>query len=159
MVFFTAAIGKFVVTAGPQVFVFNGLCVGCVGVFRQFFNNFGRYACYKGVRRNDGVFGYNRAGCHNGAFADNSAVQNGGVHADEAVVFNGAGMQKRAVPNSYIIANNAGMAIGNMQHAVILNIRISADFNTVYIAAHGYVVPYAAVFFHFRLADDYSGQF
>ena len=81
--------------------------------------------------------------------------QNGGVHADEAVVFNSAGMQKRAVPNGYIIANNAGMAIGNMQHTVVLNIGISADFNTVYIAAHGYVVPYAAVFFHFRLADDY----
>lgn len=95
MVFFAAAIGKFVVTAGPQVFVFNGLCMGCVGVFRQFFNNFGRYACYQGVRRNDGVFGYNRAGCHNGAFADNSAVQYGGVHADKHMVFNRAGVQKR----------------------------------------------------------------
>ena len=141
MVFFAAAIGKFVVTAGPQVFVFNGLCMGCVGVFRQFFNNFGRYACYQGVRRNNGVFGYNRAGCHNGAFADNSAVQYGGVHADKHMVFNRAGMQKSAVAYGYIVAQNAVMAGGNVQHAVFLNIGISATFDFLNLAADGYVLP------------------
>ena len=86
MVFFAAAIGKLVITASPEVFVFNCLRMGSIGVFRQLFDNFGRYAGNKAVRRHNGVFGYNRAGCNDGAFADNSAVQNGGVHADKAVV-------------------------------------------------------------------------
>ena len=73
------------------------------------------------------------------------------------MVFNRAGMQKRTVAYGYIVAQNAGMAVGNVQHAVILNIGISANFNFINIAADGYVIPYAAVFFQFCFADNYCG--
>jgi hypothetical protein len=41
-----------------------------------------------------------------------------------------------------------------MQAAVILNIAVLANFNTIYVAAHGHIKPAAAVFLHRYFANN-----
>ena len=62
-------------------------------------------------------------------------------------------MQQSAVTNGYIIAYDAGIIIGNVQHAVVLNIAIAANFDAVYVATNGYARPYAGIFLNFNLTN------
>ena len=122
--------------------------------FVQSFDNLGRNACNQGVRRNDGAFGYNSTGSNNGAVADYSAVKHGGMHTDEAVVLNSAGMQQSAVAYGYIIAYDAGVFVGNVQYAVVLDVAVAANLDTVNVTADSNAGPNAGVLFKLNLANQ-----
>ena len=52
------------------------------------------------------------------------------------------------------ITNNAGIIIGNMQAAVILDIAVASYFYTINIAANSNIEPCTAVFFHFYFTNQ-----
>lgn len=152
---FTVIVRQQAVAFGPQSFVFQSLSVDCsYTFFVQCFDNLGRNAGNKGVRRYDGAFGYNGAGSNDGAVADYSTVKYGGVHTDEAVVLNSAGMQQSAVAYGYIIAYDAGVFIGNVQYAVVLNVAVAANLDAVNVAADSNAGPNAGVLFKLNLANQ-----
>ena len=86
--------------------------------------------------------------------ADYSAVKHGGMHTDEAVVLNSAGMQQSAVAYGYIIAYDAGVFVGNVQYAVVLDVAVAANLDTVNVAADSNAGPNAGVLFKLNLADQ-----
>ena len=122
--------------------------------FVQSFDNLGRNACNQGIRRNNGAFGYNGAGSNNGAVTDYSTVKHGGMHTDEAVVLNSAGMQQSAVAYGYIIANDAGVFVGNVQYAVVLDVAVTANLDAVNVTADSNAGPNAGVLFKLNLANQ-----
>lgn len=155
VVAFAVIVGQQAVTFGPESFVFQCLSVDSSNAFFvQSFDNLGRNAGNQGVRRYDGAFGYNSTGSNDRAVADYSAVKYGGMHADEAVVFNGAGMQQSAVAYSYIITDDAGVVISNVQHAVVLNVAVAANLDAVNVAAYSNAGPNAGVLFKLNLANQ-----
>ena len=142
MVAFAVIVGQQAVAFGPQSFVFQCLSVDSSNAFFvQGFDNLGRNAGNQGIRRYDGAFGYNGTGSNDRAVADYSAVKYGGMHTDEAVVFNSAGMQQSTVAYGYIIAYNAGVFIGNVQYAVVLDIAVAANLDAVNVAADSNAGP------------------
>ena len=154
---FAATIGEQAITSGPQVFVFNCLCVDVVQVaFVQSFDNFCGDASYQGERRNDGAFGYYCACSNNGATTYYCAVQNSCVHTDKAVVFYGASMKQCAVTNGYKVTNYASVFICYVKNCVVLDISVTTNFDTVNVTTNSYVRPNTAVLFHFYHAD-YGG--
>ena len=155
MVAFAVIVRQQAVAFGPQSFVFQSLSVdSSYTFFVQGFDNLGRNAGNQGIRRYDGAFGYNSAGSNDRAVADYSAVKYGRMHADEAVVFNGAGMQQSAVAYSYIITDDAGVVISNVQHAVVLDIAVAANLDAVNVAADSNAGPNAGVLFKLNLANQ-----
>ena len=155
---FATTIREQTITSGPQVFVFNCLCVDVVQVaFVQSFDNFCRDACYQGERRDDGAFGYYCTSCNDGTATYNCTVQNGCVHADKAVVFYGASMKQCAVTYGYEIANDASVFICYVQNAVVLDIGVTTNFDTVNVTANSYVRPNTAVLFHVYHTDNGGG--
>ena len=130
MVAFAVIVGQQAVAFGPQSFVFQCLSVDSSNAFFvQSFDNLGRNAGNQRIRRYDGAFGYNSTGSNDGAVADYSTVKYGGVHTDEAMVLNSAGMQQSTVAYGYIIAYDAGVFIGNVQYAVVLNVAVAANLD------------------------------
>ena len=152
---FAVIVRQQAVAFGPQGFIFQRLGVDSGDTFFvQGFDNLGRNAGNQGIRRYDGAFGYNSTGSNNGAVADYSAVKHDGMHTDEAVVLNSAGMQQSAVAYGYIIAYDAGVFIGNVQHAVVLDIAVAANLDAVNVAADSNAGPNAGVLFKFNLANQ-----
>ena len=152
---FTIIVRQQAVAFGPQGFVFQCLSVDSSDTFFvQGFDNLGRNAGNQGIRRYDGAFGYNSTGSNDRAVTDYSAVKYGGMHADEAVVLNGAGMQQSAVAYSYIITDDAGVVISNVQHAVVLNIAVAANLDAVNVAADSNAGPNAGVLLKLNLANQ-----
>lgn len=155
MVAFAVIIRQQAVAFGPQCFVFQCLSMDSSNAFFvQSFDNLGRNACNQGIRRNNGAFGYNGAGSNNGAVTDYSTVKHGGMHTDEAVVLNSAGMQQSAVAYGYIIANDAGVFVGNVQYAVVLDVAVTANLDAVNVAADSNTGPNAGVLFKLNLANQ-----
>lgn len=152
---FAVIVGQQAVAFGPQSFVFQGLSVDSSNsFFVQGFDNLGRNAGNQGIRRYDGALGYNGTGSNDRAVTDYSTVKYGRMHADEAVVFNGAGMQQSAVAYSYIITDDAGVVISNVQHAVVLDIAVAANLDAVNVAADSNAGPNAGVLFKLNLANQ-----
>lgn len=152
---FAVIVGQQAVAFGPQSFVFQGLSVDSSNAFFvQGFDNLGRNAGNQGIRRYDGALGYNGTGSNDRAVTDYSTVKYGRMHADEAVVFNGAGMQQSAVAYSYIITDDAGVVISNVQHAVVLDIAVAANLDAVNVAADSNAGPNAGVLFKLNLANQ-----
>ena len=83
-----------------------------------------------------------------------STVKHGGMHTDEAVVLNSAGMQQSAVAYGYIIANDAGVFVGNVQYAVVLDVAVTANLDAVNVAADSNTGPNAGVLFKLNLANQ-----
>ena len=132
VVAFAVIVRQQAVAFGPESFVFQCLSMDSSDAFFvQSFDNLGRNACNQGIRRNNGAFGYNSTGSNDGAMADYSAVKHGGMHTDEAVVLNSAGMQQSTVAYGYIIAYDAGVFVGNVQYAVVLDVAVAANLDTV----------------------------
>lgn len=52
------------------------------------------------------------------------------------------------------VTNDAGIIISYMQAAVVLNITVTANFDTIDVAADGNIEPGTAVFFHFYFTDN-----
>lgn len=92
-----------------------------------------------------------------GLFADDSSVQNDGAHADKNLVTDFAGMDDRAVAHGDPITHNAWEIIRDVQHSVVLNIRVMADGDAVDVAAQDASVPNARVRAESHIADDGSG--
>ena len=154
---FTIIVRQQAVAFGPQGFVFQRLSVDSGDTFFvQGFDNLGRNAGNQGIRRYDGAFGYNSTGSNDRAVTDYSAVKYGRMHADEAVVLNSAGMQQSAVAYSYIITDDAGVVISNVQHAVVLNIAVAANLDAVNVAADSNAGPDAGVLLKLNLANQGS---
>ena len=154
---FAVIVRQQAVAFGPQGFIFQRLGVDSGDTFFvQGFDNLGRNAGNQGIRRYDGAFGYNSTGSNDRAVADYSAVKYGRMHADEAVVLNGAGMEQSAVAYSYIITDDAGVVISNVQHAVVLDIAVAANLDAVNVAADSNAGPDAGVLLKLNLANQGS---
>src|SRR5574344_1877003 len=157
MIRFTAAIRKQVISLGPQVLILDSLSMNILNIaLVQGLNNLGRDTCYQRERWYLGTLGNYGAGGNNAAMADNSAIQNCRTHANQAMIFHGAGMQSGRMTYRYIIAHDASKLVCHVQAAVVLNIAVLANFDTVYIAAHSNIEPAAAVFLHRHFADNGS---
>ncbi len=89
--------------------------------------------------------GDQRAGANDGMRVDDGTVHDGGTHADQAVVHQPAGMQGDAMANGDLVAylqimaaGAVGAVMGDMQHAMILDVGVAADPDFVHIPAdHG----------------------
>ena len=61
--------------------------------------------------------------------------------ADQNLVANGAGMHDGRMPDRDIVSDEAGEIVGQVQHGVVLNVRVVPDHDAVDVAAHHGVVP------------------
>src|SRR5262249_51209694 len=81
--------------------------------------------------------------------------QNDRAHADQAAVFDHAAVQGHRVPDGHVFTKeNTVLVFHSMQHAAILNVRVGADADGVYVAAHHSVHPDARVLTQHDIADD-----
>lgn len=99
----------------------------------------------EGIRRDDLIFQNKRTGSDDGTAADLGTCQNSRMHADEDMILNGTGMDAGAVPDSDIIANDAGIVIRHMQTDQILYIRTFTDGDVVHIASGHDARPYTRI--------------
>ncbi len=63
-------------------------------------------------------------------------------------------MQQSAVAYGYIIANDAGVFVGNVQYAVVLDVAVTANLDAVNVTADSNAGPNAGVLFKLNLANQ-----
>ena len=90
-------------------------------------------------------------------FADDRAVQNHRAHADERFVADGAGVDDRAVADGDPVADEARKIVREMQHGVVLDVRVVADDDAVDVAAQHRAIPHARMRAERHVADDGGG--
>lgn len=74
-------------------------------------------------------------------FPDHGAVQNGCAHAHQNFIGDGAGMQDRSVPDGHEVAYQTWNLIGNVQHRVVLDVRVMPDDDAVDVTAENSIIP------------------
>jgi len=89
--------------------------------------------------------------------ADDRAVQNHRAHADERFVADGAGVDDRAVADGDPVADEARRIVREVQHGVVLDVRVVADDDAVDVAAQHRAIPNAGKISNRHVADDGHG--
>ena len=89
--------------------------------------------------------------------ADDRAVQNHRAHADERLVADGAGVDDRAVTDGDPVADEARKIVREMQHGVVLDVRVVADDDAVDVAAQYRAIPHARMRAERHVTDDGGG--
>lgn len=127
-------------------------------VFSDLSHYFSGHAHSKTVRWNL------RTGCDDGSCgdyrtrSDNRPVQNDRTHRDEAIGFHPAPMKNGSVTDCHPLANVNRVLIGDMNQAPVLDIRITADVDTIDVTTQNAVKPDARAFGNVRATDDNSGR-
>ena len=91
-------------------------------------------------------------------FADDSSVQNHRAHADKTFITDFACVDDRAVANGDPVAKETRKIVREVQHGIVLDIRVVADDDAVDVAAKHRAIPHAGMRAECDIADD-SGSF
>jgi len=105
------------------------------------------------ARWNFRALGHQRPGAHDGLIADDGPVQDDRAHADEHFVAHGAGVNHRGVAHGNVVANDAGIVVGQMDHGVVLDVGMVAHHDAVDVAAQDGVVPHAGEILERHVAE------
>lgn len=85
--------------------------------------------------------------------ADLGAVEDGGAHADEAFVPDGAGVDDGGMADGDVAANDRAEVVGQVNHGVVLDVRVIADDDAVDVTPQHGSVPDARVIAEGDVAD------
>ena len=78
---------------------------------------------------------------HEALIADHGTIQNRCAHSNQNLVADRAGMENRSMTRGYVAAQDARKLVHNMQNTVVLNVRMVADHNSVYITPRHGIIP------------------
>lgn len=122
----------------------------------EFANDFCRGAEDEGAGRNFGADCNQRVGPDEALVANSCAVQDRCTHANEDFVADSAGMNYGRVADGYVIADDAGIIVGEVEHGVVLDVGVVADDDAVDVTAGNGVVPDAGVVAEGDVTEDNS---
>jgi hypothetical protein len=126
--------------------------------FRQFADDFCRRAEHERAGRNFRSLRHERLRADDGLLPDDRAVQNHRAHADERFVADDARVDDRAVADGDPVADEARKLVREMQHGVVLDVRVMADDDAVDVAAQHRAIPHARMRAERHVADDGRGS-
>src|SRR5712691_5905010 len=115
-------------------------------------------AYYQTVGGDFGALEEQGAGGHDAASADFHAVEDDGAHADQAAGLDGAAVQRGAVADGDVVAEEQRVfGAHDVEDAAVLNMGARADADVVHVAAHDGAGPDAGVGADDDVADDDGG--
>src|SRR5258708_580572 len=121
-------------------------------------SEFSRGAHPEGVRLDNRLLGKKGAGGDNGSRSDARAIEDEGAHADEAAGFDRAAVEDSVVAYRDIVAHvHAVLSFHAVEDRVVLNVRIMADADLLYVAPEDGVHPDARVLADSDVADELGG--
>jgi hypothetical protein len=121
---------------------------------RQFADNFRWRAQYERAGRNFRSLCYQRLRADERLLADDCAIEDHCAHADQRFVADGAGMDNRAMADRDPVADEARKIVREVQHGVVLDVRVMADNDAVDVAAQHRAMPHARMSAKRHIADD-----
>lgn len=124
---------------------------------RQGPHDFGRAAENHASRRYDSALGDQSIGSHDGLRADDRAVENRCAHPDEAFIVHRAGMHDRGMSNGHVPSENTGKIISEVQHRIVLHVRVLADHDAIDVTSEHSVVPHAGMRTERHVSKDDRG--
>ena len=124
---------------------------------RQLAHNFRRGAEDERAGRDFRSLRHQRLRADDGLFADDRAIQNHRAHADERFVADGAGVDDGGVADGDPVADDARKIVREVQHGVVLDIRVVADDDAVDVAAQHRAIPHAGMRAERHVANDDGG--
>ena len=98
--------------------------------------------CHQRLRTDDGLF------------ADHRAVQNHRAHADKNFIADFARVDNRAVADRHPVTEHARKIIREMQHRVVLHVRVMAHDDAIDVAAQHRAIPDTRMCAERHIADD-----
>lgn len=117
-------------------------------------HHFGRGAEHHGARRDFLVLGDEGTGTDDAVVADFDAVEQDGPHADEDFVSNGAGVKHGHVTDGDVVADEAAVLGGKVEHAAVLDVGAVAYGDAVDVAAKHGAIPDAGVLAKGDVSDE-----
>jgi len=90
-------------------------------------------------------------------FTDDRTIENDCAHAHQHFVADFAGVDNRAVADGNPIADEARKIVGEVQHGVVLDVRMVADDDAVDVAAQHRAIPHTGMRAEGHVTKDDSG--
>ncbi len=112
---------------------------------------------YHTPRRHHHSLRHQRIRPNNRLRAYQCSIQDRRAHSNQALILDGAGVDDRGVADRDMATEDAGEIISEVQHRVVLNVRIVADHNAIDVAAEDGVVPNAGVRAEGNIAENNGG--